>query len=48
MKIEQRLPAAQKFIREQKLNELIAGETGEIGIIVLGGLTNSAARAGAA
>src|ERR1700745_2705731 len=37
LKIEQRLPAVQKFIAEQKLNELIAGEIGEIGIIVLGG-----------
>ncbi|MFY9769417.1 MAG: thiamine pyrophosphate-dependent enzyme [Xanthobacteraceae bacterium] len=45
MKIEQRLPAARKFIREQKLNELIAGEIGEIGIIVLGGLTNGLLRA---
>jgi indolepyruvate ferredoxin oxidoreductase, alpha subunit len=45
LKIEQRLPAAQKFIGEQKLNELIAGEIGEIGIIVLGGLTNGVLRA---
>ena len=45
LKIEQRLPAAHKFIREQKLNELIAGEIGEIGIIVLGGLTNGLLRA---
>ena len=45
LKIEQRLPAAQKFIREQKLNEPIAGEIGEIGIIVLGGLTNGLLRA---
>ncbi|HUD89627.1 MAG TPA: indolepyruvate ferredoxin oxidoreductase, partial [Xanthobacteraceae bacterium] len=45
LKIEQRLPAAQKFIREQKLNEVIPGDTGEIGIIVLGGLTNGLLRA---
>jgi indolepyruvate ferredoxin oxidoreductase, alpha subunit len=45
LKIEQRLPAAQKFICEQKLNELIAGEIGEIGIIILGGLTNGLLRA---
>jgi indolepyruvate ferredoxin oxidoreductase alpha subunit len=45
LKIEQRLPAAEKFIGEQKLNELIAGEIGEIGIIVLGGLTNGVLRA---
>jgi len=45
LKIEQRLPAAQKFIREQKLNEFIPGDIGEIGIIVLGGLTNGLLRA---
>ena len=45
LKIEQRLPAAQKFICEQKLNEVIAGELGEIGIIVLGGLNNGLLRA---
>jgi len=45
LKIEQRLPAAQKFIREQKLNELIAGEIEEIGVVVLGGLTNGLLRA---
>ncbi|HEX8808703.1 MAG TPA: thiamine pyrophosphate-dependent enzyme, partial [Xanthobacteraceae bacterium] len=45
LKIEQRLPAAQKFIGEQKLNELIAGDIGEIGIVALGGLTNGVLRA---
>ncbi len=45
LKAEQRLPAAQKFIREQRLNEVIAGEISEIGIIVLGGLTNGLLRA---
>jgi indolepyruvate ferredoxin oxidoreductase alpha subunit len=45
LKIEQRLPAAQKFTREQKLNEFIPGDIGEIGIIVLGGLTNGLLRA---
>ncbi len=45
LKVEQRLPAAQKFIREQKLNEVIPGEGNEIGIIVLGGLTNNLLRA---
>jgi indolepyruvate ferredoxin oxidoreductase, alpha subunit len=45
LKIDQRLPAAQKFIREHKLNELIAGETEEIGVVVLGGLTNGLLRA---
>jgi indolepyruvate ferredoxin oxidoreductase, alpha subunit len=45
LKVEERLPAAQKFIREQKLNEVIPGALGEIGIIVLGGLTSSLLRA---
>src|SRR5579862_7214468 len=42
LKIEERLPAAQKFIREQKLNEVIPGDIGDI---VLGGLTNGLLRA---
>jgi len=45
LKVEQRLPAAQKFIREQKLNETIPGELDDIGIITLGGLTNGLLRA---
>jgi indolepyruvate ferredoxin oxidoreductase alpha subunit len=45
LKVEERLPAAQKFIREKKLNEVIPGEVNEIGIIVLGGLTNNLLRA---
>ena len=45
LKIEERLPAAQKFIREHKLNEVIAGACHDVGIIVLGGLTNSLIRA---
>ncbi|HWX83472.1 MAG TPA: indolepyruvate oxidoreductase subunit beta family protein [Xanthobacteraceae bacterium] len=45
LKIEERLPTAQKFIREQKLNEVIPGDLSEIGIVVLGGLTNNLLRA---
>ena len=45
LKVEQRLPAAQKFIREQKLNEIIPGDLNDIGIITLGGLTNGLLRA---
>jgi indolepyruvate ferredoxin oxidoreductase alpha subunit len=45
LKVEQRLPAARNFIRAQKLNELIPGETDDVGIIVMGGLTNSVLRA---
>jgi indolepyruvate ferredoxin oxidoreductase, alpha subunit len=45
LKMDERLPAAQAFIREHKLNEVIPGDIGEIGIIALGGLTNSVLRA---
>ena len=44
-KVEERLPAAQQFIRERRLNEVIAGDLGDVGIIVLGGLTNGVLRA---
>ncbi|TMK21967.1 MAG: indolepyruvate ferredoxin oxidoreductase subunit alpha, partial [Alphaproteobacteria bacterium] len=45
LKVEQRLPAAQQFIRARKLNEVIAGDLTDVGIIVLGGLTNGVLRA---
>jgi indolepyruvate ferredoxin oxidoreductase, alpha subunit len=45
LKVEQRLPAAQKFISEQNLNEVLPGSLADIGIIVLGGLTSSLLRA---
>jgi indolepyruvate ferredoxin oxidoreductase alpha subunit len=45
LKVEERLPAAQAFIREHKLNELIDGDLKDVGIIVMGGLTNSVLRA---
>ena len=45
LKVEMRLPAAQAFIHEHKLNEAIAGDLDDIGIIVMGGLTNSVLRA---
>jgi indolepyruvate ferredoxin oxidoreductase alpha subunit len=44
-KIEQRLPAAQRFIAERALNELLDGECGEIGIVLQGGLYNNTLRA---
>lgn len=44
-KVEERLPAAQAFIREHKLNELIPGDLTDLGIIVIGGLTNGLLRA---
>jgi indolepyruvate ferredoxin oxidoreductase alpha subunit len=45
LKVEERLPAARNFIREQKLNEMIDGDVNDVGIIVMGGLTNSVLRA---
>ncbi|HEY6859726.1 MAG TPA: indolepyruvate ferredoxin oxidoreductase subunit alpha, partial [Pseudolabrys sp.] len=45
LKVEERLPAARTFIREQQLNETIDGNLSDIGIIVMGGLTNSVLRA---
>jgi indolepyruvate ferredoxin oxidoreductase alpha subunit len=44
-KIEVRWPAAVNFIRERKLNELVPGELGEIGIILQGGMYNGVMRA---
>jgi len=45
LKVEERLPAARSFIREHKLNETIEGDVNDVGIIVMGGLTNSVLRA---
>ena len=44
-KIEQRLPAAQRFIAERGMNELLGGEAGDIGIVLQGGLYNNLLRA---
>lgn len=45
LKVEERLPAARKFIREHKLNEFLPGDLEDIGIVVMGGLTSSVLRA---
>ncbi len=44
-KMERRLPAAIKFIRDRRLNETFAGDLDEIGIICQGGLYNTVIRA---
>ncbi|MCW5234751.1 indolepyruvate ferredoxin oxidoreductase subunit alpha [Verminephrobacter eiseniae] len=44
-KLEQRWPAAVKFITERKLNEWVEGDLEHIGIVTLGGLANSVLRA---
>ena len=45
LKIEERLPAAQAFAREHNLNEFLAGDLKDLGIVALGGLTNALLRA---
>jgi indolepyruvate ferredoxin oxidoreductase, alpha subunit len=45
LKVEDRVPAAQAFIRKHKLNEMIGGDLDDIGIVVMGGLTNAVLRA---
>ena len=44
-KLDKRLPAAIKFIKDNKLNEFFPGDLSEIGIIAQGGLYNSVIRA---
>jgi len=44
-KIEQRLPAAVRFLAERSLNQLIDAERNDIGIVLQGGLYNSVLRA---
>ena len=45
LKIEQRIPAAQRYIVEHALNEHIEGPLDEVGLIVQGGLYNAVLRA---
>ena len=45
LKGDARIPAARRFIREQKLNEIFVGRHDDIGLIVQGGLYNSLNRA---
>lgn len=44
-KVEARLPAAVKFIREQRLNEIFDGDNREVGIVMQGGMYNTVIRA---
>ena len=44
-KIQQRWPAATRFVREHKLNEMRRGDIEHIGIITLGGLSHNVLRA---
>jgi indolepyruvate ferredoxin oxidoreductase alpha subunit len=45
LKIDERFPAAQAFAREHKLNEVLDGDLKDLGIVALGGLTNTLLRA---
>ncbi len=45
LKYEVRMPAARKFIEEEGLNEFMAGDVEEVGLIVQGGLYNTTLRA---
>jgi len=45
LKYEVRMPAARKFVVDAGLNELFAGERGDVGIVVQGGLYNNLIRA---
>jgi indolepyruvate ferredoxin oxidoreductase alpha subunit len=45
LKVEERLPAAQDFVREHRLNEVFPGDAEDVGIILLGGLYNGVIRA---
>src|SRR6267143_1340294 len=44
-KIEKRWPAAVRFVTEQRLNELFDGDADDIGIVMQGGMYNTALRA---
>jgi len=43
-KLEQRMPAARRFVVERGLNEILDGELGDIGIVVTGGLADTVLR----
>jgi indolepyruvate ferredoxin oxidoreductase alpha subunit len=45
LKVEARIPAARRYITEQRLNEWIPGRHDDVGLIVQGGLYNSLVRA---
>src|SRR5581483_8178361 len=45
LKVETRWPAAVRFVREQKLNEIFPGEIDTVGIVCQGGMYNATVRA---
>jgi indolepyruvate ferredoxin oxidoreductase alpha subunit len=44
-KIQERFPAAVRFVAEQRMNQMIDGDAGDIGIVLQGGLYNNVMRA---
>src|SRR5262249_2444412 len=44
-KVEKRWPTAVNFIRERRLNEVVPGDVGDVGIILQGGMYNGVMRA---
>ena len=44
-KIDKRWPAAVRYIQDNKLNEFFDGDAGDIGIVMQGGMYNTALRA---
>jgi len=44
-KIQHRFPAAVRFVAEQRMNEMLGPDTGDIGIVLQGGLYNNLMRA---
>jgi indolepyruvate ferredoxin oxidoreductase alpha subunit len=44
-KVEARWPAAVRFVEEHKLNEVFNGDAGDIGLVLQGGMYNTAVRA---
>ncbi len=45
LKVEERLPAARRYIVDHRINEIFAGDIDDVGLIVQGGLYNNLARA---
>ena len=45
IKAEVRLPAARRFVHEQRLNEFFEGDVDDVGVVVQGGLYNNVLRA---
>jgi indolepyruvate ferredoxin oxidoreductase alpha subunit len=45
LKLEERIPAARRYVREQGLNETLGADRGDVGLVVQGGLYNTLIRA---